>query len=263
VGELIEAGGLVGEVDGIPPTVSEDEIAALCDRLYGGTRVTDPEARMEMFGKSVEELRALHDPFIDFAADIHAVQEELDRRYDAFTGSLQELRPKLIALRAKYRGGTLYPDANSTMRLSVGEVKGYSPRDAVTYGFQTVLAGVVEKHTGQEPFDAPKRLRDLEASRSFGPYADPVADDVPVCFLSTNDVTGGNSGSPIMNGRGELIGLVFDGNFESISADYQFIPRLTRTINVDSRYILFIIDEYSGARSLLEELKIAGGGTRG
>jgi hypothetical protein len=262
LGELIEA-GLAGEADGIPSTASGDEVRELCDRLYGGTRVTDDDARMEMFGKSVDELLALNDPFIEFAASMHEVQEDLDDRYEAFTGALQKLRPKLIALRAKFRGGTLYPDANSTMRLSVGEVKGYAPRDAVTYSFQTVLSGVLEKHTGEEPFDVPERLRDLYAAREFGPYVDAAAGDVPVCFLTTNDVTGGNSGSPILNGRGELIGLVFDGNFESISADYQFIPKLTRTINVDSRFILFVVDKYAGARTLLEELKIAGGGARG
>lgn len=252
--------GSAGENDGIAAGATKEEIDALVERLHSGTGVTDDEKRMAMFGQSRKELLASGDPLIEFAARIHDAEEELTERYEGFTGALQGLRPKLMELRAKYAGGALYPDANSTMRLSVGEVKGYSPRDAVSYGFQTKLAGVVEKYTGEKPFDLPPALLELKAEHDFGAYVDPAIDDVPVCFLSTNDVTGGNSGSPILNGKGELIGLVFDGNYESISADFQFIPRLTRTINVDSHYILFVIDKISGARELLNELKISDSG---
>ena len=142
------------------------------------------------------------------------------------------------------------------MRVSVGEVKGYSPRDAVTYDFITTLDGLVEKNTGEEPFDPPAKLVELSKQKDYGAYVDERTGDVPVCFLSTVDVTGGNSGSAVLNGKGEIIGLVFDGNYEAISADYQFIPSLTRTIHVDSRYILFIIEKFAGAENLLEELTV-------
>jgi hypothetical protein len=149
------------------------------------------------------------------------------------------------------------------MRVSVGQAKGYSPADAIEYYWMTTLSGVVDKTTGVEPFISPQKLIELHKSGDLGDYTDPVTGDVPVCFLSTDDVTGGNSGSPILNGRGELIGLVFDGNYESISADYQHIAGLTRTINVDSRYMLFILDKLANAQNVLDELKIVDGRSGG
>jgi hypothetical protein len=126
----------------------------------------------------------------------------------------------------------------------------------------TTLKGAIAKTTGEEPFDTPQKLIDIHATGDFGGYEDPKTGEVPVCFITTDDVTGGNSGSPILNGKGELIGLVFDGNYEAISADYQFIPRMTRTINVDSRYMLYILDKFAGANNILDELKITGGTTQ-
>jgi hypothetical protein len=127
----------------------------------------------------------------------------------------------------------------------------------------TTLTGLIDKTTGEKPFDTPAKLIELHENGDLGHYVDPLVDDVPVCILSTDDVTGGNSGSPILNGRGEVIGLVFDGNYEAISADYQHIAGLTRTINVDSRYMLFIMDKFSNAQNVLDELKIVGGQSGG
>ncbi len=153
-------------------------------------------------------------------------------------------------------GKSLYPDANSTMRMSYGSVKDYMPADAVHYDYVCTANGILEKYVpGDYEFDAPKRLIDLIEKKDFGPYADENGDLI-VCFLSTNDITGGNSGSPIMNGKGELIGLAFDGNWEAMSGDVNFEPRLQRTINVDARYVLFIIDKYAGATNLINELDI-------
>ena len=150
----------------------------------------------------------------------------------------------------------LYPDANSTMRMSYGSVKDYMPADAVHYDYVCTANGILEKYVpGDYEFDAPKRLIDLIEKKDFGPYADENGDLI-VCFLSTNDITGGNSGSPIMNGKGELIGLAFDGNWEAMSGDVNFEPRLQRTINVDARYVLFVIDKYAGATNLINELDI-------
>ena len=151
---------------------------------------------------------------------------------------------------------SLYPDANSTMRMSYGSVQDYMPADAVHYDYVCTANGILEKYVpGDYEFDAPKRLIDLIEKKDFGPYADENGDLI-VCFLSTNDITGGNSGSPIMNGKGELIGLAFDGNWEAMSGDVNFEPRLQRTINVDARYVLFIIDKYAGATNLINELDI-------
>ena len=151
---------------------------------------------------------------------------------------------------------SLYPDANSTMRMSYGSVKDYMPADAVHYDYVCTAQGILEKYVpGDYEFDAPKRLIELIEKKDFGAYADENGDLI-VCFLSTNDITGGNSGSPIMNGKGELIGLAFDGNWEAMSGDVNFEPRLQRTINVDARYVLFIIDKYAGATNLIDELDI-------
>jgi hypothetical protein len=233
---------------------AEAAIDAFLDELYGRSQIMD--RRMELFGKSEKELRELGDPFVDFAFALEKELREAKEWSDAYDGAMERLRPKLMRLRMEAEGGVSYPDANSTMRLSVGVVEGYSPRDAVRYDYMTTLTGVVEKHRGEWPFDAPRKLIDLWKAKDFDGYVDPVKGDVPVDFLTTNDVTGGNSGSPVLNGRGELIGLVFDGNYESISADYQFDPRVTRTINVDSRYVVFVLDKFSGARSLLDELTL-------
>lgn len=153
-------------------------------------------------------------------------------------------------------GKSLYPDANSTMRMSYGSVQDYSPADAVHYDYICTSKGILEKYKpGDYEFDAPKALIDLIEKKDFGVYADDNGELV-VCFLSTNDITGGNSGSPIMNGKGELIGLAFDGNWEAMSGDVNFEPRLQRTINVDIRYVLFVIDKYAGATRLIDELDI-------
>jgi len=153
-------------------------------------------------------------------------------------------------------GKSLYPDANSTMRMSYGSVQDYMPADAVHYDYICTANGILEKYVpGDYEFDAPKRLIDLIEKKDYGVYADDNGELV-VCFLSTNDITGGNSGSPIMNGKGELIGLAFDGNWEAMSGDVNFEPKLQRTINVDVRYVLFIIDKYAGATNLINELDI-------
>ena len=151
---------------------------------------------------------------------------------------------------------SLYPDANSTMRMSYGSVQDYMPADAVHYDYVCTANGILEKYVpGDYEFDAPKRLIDLIEKKDFGTYANDNGELI-VCFLSTNDITGGNSGSPIMNGKGELIGLAFDGNWEAMSGDVNFEPKLQRTINVDIRYVLFIIDKYAGATNLIDELDI-------
>jgi hypothetical protein len=148
----------------------------------------------------------------------------------------------------------IYPDANFTMRLTYGTVQPYSPRDAVYYDYYTTSRGILEKEDPNNwEFEVPAKLKKLILNKDFGPYALPNG-ELPVAFLSTNDITGGNSGSPILNGNGELLGLAFDGNWEAMSGDIIFEPNLQRTINVDIRYVLFIIDKFGGAGYLLDEM---------
>ena len=176
----------------------------------------------------------------------------------------RQYEPTLEKARQVYTAGLLewkkgepsYPDANFTMRLTYGKVGGYSPKDAVVYKYYTTLDGVMEKEDPNNwEFVVPEKLKTLWKNSDFGQYA--MADGkMPVAFLSNNDITGGNSGSPIMNSRGELIGLAFDGNWESMSSDVMFEPDLQRCINVDIRYVLFIVDKFGGAGWLVEEMDI-------
>ena len=149
-----------------------------------------------------------------------------------------------------------YPDANFTLRFTYGVVRGYKPRDAVTYDYQTSLAGVIAKDTGEDPFNVPEKLKELFRKKDFDGYADPRLNDVPVGFLTTNDITGGSSGSPMVNGRGEIMGLAFDGNYEGLGGDYADDISSNRTIAVDIRYVLFLTDKFGGAGHLFNEMQI-------
>ena len=192
-----------------------------------------------------------------------AAQKIINKTYGLFIAS-QKHDNEINKARELYTAGLLewkkgepsYPDANFTLRLTYGSVKGYSPKDAIIYRHYTTLDGVMEKDDQESwEFAVPAKLRRLWNDKDFGDYA--MADGkMPVAFLSNNDITGGNSGSPIMNARGELIGLAFDGNWESMSSDVMFEPELQRCINVDIRYVLFIVDKFGGSGWLIEEMDI-------
>jgi hypothetical protein len=148
-----------------------------------------------------------------------------------------------------------YPDANFTMRLSYGQVLDYYPADAVHYDYYTTLTGVMEKEDPDNwEFVVPEKLKELYEAKDYGPYG--KDGEMVVGFITNNDITGGNSGSPVINGKGELIGLAFDGNWEAMSGDIAFEPELQRTICVDIRYVLLIIDKYAGATNIVDELDI-------
>jgi hypothetical protein len=210
----------------------------------------------KLFGMSAAALRELHDPLIDFSSEMTSLAEGAEERTEAFNEMVAKWRPFLLRGMNEMRGGKLYPDANRTLRFSYGSVKGYVPKDAAVYEPFTNLSGVIEKDTGREPFDAPEKLKQLYRAHDFGPYATPDGKNVPVDFLSTTDIIGGNSGSPILNGRGEQVGIVFDGNYEGLGNDFFYNNAKGRTISVDIRYVLFIADKFGGAGYLLKELDI-------
>ncbi|MEN8224064.1 MAG: S46 family peptidase [Bacteroidota bacterium] len=188
----------------------------------------------------------------------------------AFSNNYSELNTKLAeaneyqlrgnrlfiaGLREMDKDKVFYPDANFTMRLSYGTVQDYYPGDAVRYEYYTTLKGVMEKEDPANwEFVVPEKLKELYNHKDYGVYGE--GDMMPVCFLTDHDITGGNSGSPVINGEGELIGLAFDGNWEAMSGDIAFEPALQRTINVDIRYVLFIIDKFAGAQNLIDEMTI-------
>ncbi|MCP2519158.1 S46 family peptidase, partial [SCandidatus Aminicenantes bacterium Aminicenantia_JdfR_composite] len=234
----------------------EEALAEFLDELYSKTKLMSVEERLKMLELSRDELLKLKDPFIEFANELEKEREFLNRKDKEFSGALSRLMPVYIEGLETWKKIPLYPDANGTLRLNFGQVKGYSPRDAVKYHYITSLTGVVEKHTGKEPFDCPKKLLEAYKNKDFGVYIDKYINDIPVNFLTTNDSTGGNSGSPVLNGKGELIGLLFDGNYEAMYSDYYFDPKLTRSINVDIRYVLFIAEKIDKAFNVLRELTI-------
>jgi hypothetical protein len=180
------------------------------------------------------------------SGEYRAANQEIGKNERLFMAGLREMMPDK----------TFYPDANSTMRLTYGSVQDYKGADAVYYDFKTHLSGVMDKEDPtNEEFIVPAKLKELYAKKDFGRYGS--GDDLVTCFLTDNDITGGNSGSPVINGNGELIGLAFDGNWEAMSGNIAYEPKLQRTICVDIRYVIFIIDKYAGAQNLIDELTFA------
>jgi hypothetical protein len=247
---------LLGEAAKLP---AAQRVAALnglnVDQLYANTKMASQEERKKMLGETTAQLKARNDAMLNLAMALVPLMEERDVRETAWSGAMSRLRPSYFEALRKVTGGTLYPDANSTLRLTFGRVVGYSPKDATYLTPQTSLAGVVAKEKGEEPFQSPAALLAAAADASkTRPYVDPELKDVPVNFLSTCDTTGGNSGSPTLNAKGELVGLLFDGNYESIDADFLFNPALTRSIHVDTQYMLWVLDAVDGADELIKEL---------
>ncbi len=183
--------------------------------------------------------------FMGSMGNYRAAQGSLNNGKRLFVAGLREMDPELVK----------YPDANSTMRLSYGSVLDYYPADAIHYDYVTHLSGIMDKEDpANNEFIVPDKLKELYQNKDYGRYG--TEGKLIVGFLTTNDITGGNSGSPVINGNGELIGLAFDGNWEAMSGDIAFEPALQRTICVDSRYVLFIIDKFAGATNLIDELTI-------
>ena len=227
--------------------------------MYQASRLADTAARLAWMDKPVAEFQQSNDPFIQLAVRMQPVAMALEERRKEVDGNLEKIIPQymgaVIAWK-KSQGKPVYPDANSTLRVTYGTVSAYSPRDGVTKGPFTTVEGIVEKHTGKEPFDAPKALLEAVKAKRYGQFRDPVLGTVPVNFLSSADTTGGNSGSAIVNKRGELVGLNFDSTYESITKDWYFDRDITRAIHLDVRYMLWVMKEVDHADNLLQEMTI-------
>jgi hypothetical protein len=191
---------------------------------------------------------------IDLASALTPLQLAGEKQDREIGGAMSRIRPQYMNALRSMTGGKLYPDANGTLRVTFGTVKGYAPRDAVAYAPQTTLSGIVQKNTGSGEFDAPKAELDAIAAKKFKGYVDPQLGEVPVDFLSDVDTTGGNSGSPTLNAKGELCGLLFDGTYESLGSDFVVDPTITRSIHVDAVYMLWVMDAVDGAHTLLAEM---------
>ncbi|MDT4897414.1 MAG: hypothetical protein QOH25_2491 [Acidobacteriota bacterium] len=265
---------LLRKADELPPAQKIDFIEKRFGNLQGearrraeedfaraavdSKRYATAESISGLFDLTTAQLRELREPLIDIAIEFGTEAQRIQPRQQVFNATVQRWRPLLVQGMTEMKGAKLYPDANRTLRFTYGEVKGYVPRDAAIYLPFTNLSGVVEKDTGREPFDAPDKLKQLYRARDFGPYAIANNADVPVDFLSTTDIIGGNSGSPVLNGRGEQVGIVFDGNYEGLGNDFFYNEDKGRTISVDIRYVLFVTDKFGGAGYILKELDIKG-----
>jgi hypothetical protein len=230
------------------------------DDAFENSKLDDLDYARSLFGKSSKELETLNDPFIDMVARMYDFNEAYGETYQAFAANVTELRKQYIDALYEWKGKNLYPDANGTIRFTWGPVKGYSPEDAVWYRPFTSLSGVIAKNTGEDPFDVPEGLIQLYEEQEYGKWVDPDLDDVPVAFTHQGDITGGNSGSPAMNAKGEIIGVVFDGNYEAMISDWQYDHDLQRVISVDIRYCLFVTEKFGNAGFILDEMDVPRGG---
>ncbi|HSR38641.1 MAG TPA: S46 family peptidase [Phnomibacter sp.] len=216
------------------------------------------DAKWNAFKANPDAGTLQNDPLYYTARAFRENWAKFQPQLDAFNTALGELgHLYLKAYREANAKKVMYPDANLSMRLSYGQVKAYKPRDAVRYDYVTTAAGLLEKYKpGDYEFDLPARQIELLKKKDFGQYIDPVRKDLVVAFITTDDITGGNSGSPVINGSGQLIGLAFDGNYEALSHKINFDKDLCRTICVDIRYVLWCIDKLGGASNIISELKL-------
>ena len=242
-------------VFGTDPAQTADRIAA----LYAGSTLQDESRRVGWLHANARALTAADDTLLKAAALLVPAMVRLDDERDTRDGESLRLRPTymqaLIAYR-KSQGRAVYPDANSTLRVSFGRIQALSPRDGVDYRPLTTVAGIAEKHTGSDPFNAPQPLLDAIRKGDFGTTAEPSLKTQTVNFLTNLDTTGGNSGSPVLDADGKLIGLNFDSNWEAVSASWAFDPRYKRAIHVDMRYMRWLMAKVYPAPHLLRELNL-------
>jgi hypothetical protein len=233
----------------------EKQLDSFLKKAYAETRLNHPGVVKEWFFLSSQELKERGDPFLDLAISLYPQYRKLDEMSKKRKGILDDLSARLIDIKRQFLGGNFIPDGNSTLRLTFGRIRGYCPRDAVHFRPLTTLKGIIEKNTGRIPFRAPQRLLELYGQRDFGSYKHPGLNDVPVAMLYNADTTGGNSGSPVLNARGELVGLNFDRTFEATINDYAWNEKYSRSIGVDVRYILWFVEKFSNAFRLLKEME--------
>lgn len=239
-----------------PYGTSPEAITKAVDDLYAKTTLLPLDAKMRLLETKRADIEASSDPALKLIVDLYPLLRKLRDDGEREAGADARLRPAFVAALLKSQGNNTYADANSTLRITYGTVRGYDGPDGTFYKPFTTLAGITAKHTGEDPFNAPQPLLDAIASGDQGHYRADELGTVPVNFLSTLDTTGGNSGSATLNARGELVGLLFDGNYESMAADWLYDTTNTRSLHVDIRYVGWYLDRVMGAGNLLRELSI-------
>ena len=226
----------------------------------GASKLGSLDERLKWFNADKAAFESSDDPAIRYAVAVMPTLLEMEEKAKTVYGTALQARPTYLAAIADYKrskGEAVYPDANSSLRITYGQVKGYTGLDGTVYTPFTKLEEVAAKETGAEPFDNPKALLDAVAAKRYGGLADGQLKTVPVNFLSDLDITGGNSGSPVLDADGRLVGLAFDGTLESVASNWVFDPVITRMISVDQRYMRWIMQEVMPAPQLLKELGVA------
>ncbi|MBQ4853496.1 S46 family peptidase [Rhodanobacter sp. B2A1Ga4] len=238
---------------------TEAAIKAKVASLYAGSKLGNVDERMKWFGADSKAIDASQDSMLKLARAVQPQLKTLEDQADARDGELSKLRPRYMQAMIAWKDSQklpVYPDANSSLRVTFGNVQGVAPRDGVSYAPFTTAQGIVEKDTGIEPFNSPKAELAAIKAKAFDGYASPKLGTLPVNFLADLDITGGNSGSPAMDANGQLVGLAFDGNWESVSGDWLFNPQLNRSIQVDVRYMLWVMHHLDHADNLLKEMGV-------
>ncbi|ALK99162.1 dipeptidyl-peptidase 7 [Massilia sp. WF1] len=246
---------------GIKPGMSEAELKTALDKLYAGSQLQNKDVRSAWLSKSPAEFQASNDAFIKAAVALYDADRKDEADEEELGGNIQKAYASYMKAKIAYmnsKGQAVYPDANSTLRVTFGNIKGrnYGADGTGSWTAFTTVKGVLAKHTGEGEFNAPERQLAAIRAKDFGKYADPKLKTVPVDYLATLDITGGNSGSAALNARGELIGLAFDGTLDSIISDWDFNKEATRDIQVDIRYILWNMDKVDHADNLLKEMGV-------
>jgi hypothetical protein len=245
----------IGAVDARFGTLDATEIDSAIAAMYAATPLLDADTREQMLAEDIDALRARQDPLLDFAIAWNDDLRNLRQRERDWASRSAIHRPVWRRAVQAHAGQPIAPDANSTLRVSFAHVQGYAPRDGVQYTPFTTRAGLFDKHTGVDPFDLPESVR--AAAREPGTrWLEPGLNDLPINFLADGDSSGGNSGSPMVNGNGELVGINFDRVWENVAGDFGFNPKLSRNISVDIRYLLWLLERVEKADELLQELGI-------
>ncbi len=229
---------------------------ARIDQLYAASRVFDLATRKAMFDERPDALRARKDPLLDLGLALDAERLAVKARRDAASGATLRLRPVWRRAVIAEAGHPVAPDANSSLRVTFGRVEGYTPREGLTATPQTTLAGVMQKHTGEDPFDVPAKVRNAFPASRNSRWSAAALGQVPVDFLATCDTTGGNSGSPTIDGQGRLVGVNFDRVWENVANDFGYNPEIARNVNADIRYLLWLLDDVEKATDVLKELGV-------
>ncbi len=263
MGELLKRAGGISQaaeleaLQGMTGPEAVEKAQKFLKRAFEKSSLMESDTLLKAMEKDTQELEKMDDPFLRLVAELYPPFLEMREEKKRRKGELDQLQAALQEVKRQFQGRDFVPDANGTLRYTHGRIEGYSPRDAVTLTPLTTLEGILEKDTGSRPFLVPTRFRELINNRDFGPFFSADVGGVPVNMLYSTDTTGGNSGSPVLNAKGEIVGLNFDRAWEATINDFAWDHSYSRSIGVDIRYVLWVTWKFGGAEWLLQEMKVA------